>query len=87
MYVIGSRVGLVESDGDIYRDGSRIGQIESDGDLYVNGSRVGQIENDGDIYRNGSRWGRAQGCCISASTYQRVAAVLLSSLVHPRPGT
>jgi len=55
LYIKGSRVGEIESDGDIYIKGSRKGQIESDGDVYRNGSRIGQIEADGDIYLNGSR--------------------------------
>lgn len=31
----------------IYYKGSRIGEIETDGDVYINGSRVGHIESDG----------------------------------------
>ncbi|MBX9852645.1 MAG: hypothetical protein K2X86_12940 [Cytophagaceae bacterium] len=61
VYYKGSRIGEIESDGDIYKNGSRVGQIESDGDVYVNGSRVGQVESDGDVYYNGSRVGEGRG--------------------------
>jgi cytoskeletal protein CcmA (bactofilin family) len=60
IYESGSRVGEIESDGDIYVNGSRVAKYESDGDVYVGGSRVGKVESDGDIYLGGSRVGEIE---------------------------
>lgn len=45
----------------IYYKGSKIGEIQSDGDVYVNGSEVGEIQSDGDVYYRGSQIGTAKG--------------------------
>ena len=57
IYINGSRVGEIASNGYIYKNGSRVGEIASNGTVYKNGSRIGEVTSSGVLYLNGSRVG------------------------------
>jgi hypothetical protein len=73
----GSKIGEVENDGTIREGGSKIGKVETDGTVRKKGSKIAEIESGGTIRKRGSKWGSASNCCGSHGSKRAVAAVLV----------
>ncbi len=60
LWVGGSLVGELETDGSVWKGGSRIGELEPNGRVWKGGSQIGEIEADGKIWRGGSQIGEVE---------------------------
>jgi cytoskeletal protein CcmA (bactofilin family) len=60
VYLDGSLVGEIESDGTIRASGSIVGKFETDGSLRIDGSIVGKVEKNGNIRKGGSIVGKVE---------------------------
>jgi hypothetical protein len=60
VWIGGSRVGEIEADGRVWKDGSPVGEIQTDGKIWEGGSQVGEVESNGRVWKDGSRIGEIE---------------------------